>query len=345
MNKRIVIIVMLLAAVAARAFDFSATTPTGQTVYYSIIGATDVKVVNPDWDNRMPPSGFLALPATVNNGGVTYQVKAIDAQAFMSCDMITGVSVPEGVTSIGRMAFAFCSALDSIVLPTTLESIGSMAFTGTAYYSDNSNINDQGLMIIDHYIIAARPNISTTVSVPTGILGLGNMAFYNCQQMPKVIIPTSVRFIGENTFSSCTGLDTVWMRSAQPPTLESNSFMDVTGFTVAVPCQAEATYRGAENWSALDIVPKCKPYITLPGREDTSWVGIENVEERTFTAVAVEGGLQVVLPDGYGCSIYDGMGRIVATLRNSGFVPLKNKGLYLVGSTQFGKTIKLIFSN
>lgn len=343
MNKRIVIIVMLLAAVAARAFDFSATAPTGQTVYYSIIGSSTVKVVNPDWDYYTQPSGFLTLPSTVEYNAITYNVTAIDIQAFMSCESLTGVSVPEGVTSIGRMAFAFCSALDSIVLPTTLDVIGTMAFTGTAYYSNNDNITPEGLMFIGSYLIAARPSIADAVEVPSGTLGLGNMAFYNCQQMPKIQLPSTLRFIGENAFSNCVSLDTVWMIAFVPPTLESNSFLDVPDFVVSVPCGARGTYLASENWSNLTIIQRCNkpdinPFPPIP-------IGIDDIEEFPFTVVAVEGGLQIVLPDGYGCTVNDVLGRTVATLRNSGFVPLSNKGLYLVGIPQFGKTVKVIFNN
>lgn len=333
---------MLLAATAARAFDFSATASTGQTVYYSIVNTTNVKVVNPDWDYYAQPSGFLALPSTVAHNGVNYHLTAIDAQAFQYCESLTGISIPEGVTSIGRMAFAFCSSLDSIVLPTTLESLGTMAFTGTAYYSDNTNINSQGLMLIGQYIIAARPNISETVIIPSGTLGLGNMAFYNCTQMPKIILSSTLRFIGENTFSSCMSLDTVRLMSATPPTLESNSFLDVPDFTVVVPCGAGETYRDADNWDEFEIVETCKPYVPFPVFPTQ---GIDDIEGNSFMVTAIEGGLHIVLPDGYGCTVHDVMGRMVGTLPCSGFVPLTNKGLYLVSSPLLGKSAKVIFNN
>ena len=79
--KRIVIIVMLLAATAARAFDFKLAAPTGQEVYYTVVaGTSTVKVVSPNWDVYTQPTGLLELPTTVEHDGTTYAVKSIDAE-------------------------------------------------------------------------------------------------------------------------------------------------------------------------------------------------------------------------------------------------------------------------
>ena len=190
---------MLLAAPAARAFDFRAQAPSGQWVYYTVIDDNSVKVVNPDWDSRTPPSGVLTIPATATNStnGTTYNVTVIDAEAFKSCDGLTTVVIPEGVTRIGRMAFAYCTALDSVSLPSTLTYIGSMAFTSTSFYS-TSHLNADGLLIAGAYLIGSLSSITGSITVPEGVQGLGNMAFYNCASMERVNLPAGMRFIGEN---------------------------------------------------------------------------------------------------------------------------------------------------
>ena len=354
-KKGIIIIAMLLAAVAARAFDFRVATAAGQYVYYSIIpGTTTVKAVNPNWSSHAEPMGFLALPATVEHNGVTYQLKAVDAEAFRGCSSLTGVSLPEGVTSLGRMAFAFCSSLDSIVLPSTLLEIGSMAFTSTAYYGDNSNISPEGLMFIGPYVIAARASIDTVVVVPEGTLGVGNMAFYSCEQMPQAVLPETLRFIGENAFNNCQSLDTLKVLNPVPPALGANAFLNVPAFTVAVPCGAGDAYGEAGGWSELTIVeimcpptpptPPDPPDPPEPPTPPTPPAGIDEAQATSFAAVAVEGGLQIQLSDGQTCTVRDIMGRVIAQLRNTGFVPLNNAGLYLVENPSLQKTIKVIFS-
>ena len=314
---------MLLAATAARAFDFRATAPSGQWLYYTIVDEGCVKVVNPDWDTRTPPSGVLRIPATATNidNNTSYQVIAIDAEAFKRCDGLTTVILTEGIASIGRMAFAFCSALDSVALPSTITYIGSQAFTGTSFFS-SSHLNDEGLLIADGYLIGARTSITGTITVPAGVQGLGNMAFYSCGLMERVILPEGLRFIGENAFQDCMALDTVEIHEATPPALEANAFTNVYDFAILVPCHSASTYREAEAWSSLSIVEHCLP-------DDPS--GIEEAETQLFAATAIDGGIRLILPEGCQGAICDILGRRIATAASGeSMVPLSMHGVYIV---------------
>lgn len=332
--KRIVIIVMLLAATAARAFDFKLAAPTGQEVYYTVVaGTSTVKVVSPNWDVYTQPTGLLELPTTVEHDGTTYAVKSIDAEAFAYCTELTGIVIPEGVTSIGRMAFFYCTALDSIVLPSTLEVLGTQAFNTTAYLNDNSRWTD-GMLIIGTYLIKTRASVHDSVGVPEGITGLGNMAVYNCTLITNITLPSTLRFIGENAFNSCSALDTVTVLATVPPSLDVNSFLNVSDFTVFVPCGSRAAYDAAPNWSTLTLVEMCDP------------VGIAEVEQvPQLAATSVAGGIVVSGTQGQHCTVRDLLGRPVATVDGDNtFIPLTAHGIYLVSSAE-GKTIKVVFNN
>ncbi len=54
----------------------------------------------------------------------------IPAEAFTGNNMLSGLTVPEGITSIGKQAFFGCGRLVSIKLPDSLKTIGSNAFRG-----------------------------------------------------------------------------------------------------------------------------------------------------------------------------------------------------------------------
>ncbi len=331
MTRKIILIAMLLVATAARAFDFRVEVAAGQKVYFTIISGTNtVKVVNPDWDSYTPPMGALTLPATVENSGTTYDVVAIDERAFQGCTEITAIVVPEGVTRIGRLAFAQCSALASISLPSTLTMLGSYAFTGTAYFGNNDNITDEGLLFIGSYLIASAPSaVGSAVVLPEGTLGVGNMALYTCSTVERITLPATVRFIGEQAFNGCSSLDTIEMLGSVPPTLESNAFTDVGSFTVLVPCQSGDAYRSASNWSTLNIVEKC------------SHSGVEIADTVLPTIMPVSGGLLIENEGNETCIVSDVMGRTVAQ-RRSGFVALPAKGVYLV-SLPGRKAIKVMY--
>ena len=69
----------------------------------------------------------ISLPSNIN--GLT--VTAIGDSAF-SYTRLTGVAIPDSVTSIGNSSFSCCFDLQSIVIPDSVTDIGDRAF-----FSDN----------------------------------------------------------------------------------------------------------------------------------------------------------------------------------------------------------------
>jgi hypothetical protein len=62
-------------------------------------------------------NGVVAIPSTINGLPVT----SIGDYAFQGSS-ITGVTIPNSLTSIGNYAFAWCSSLTNITLGSTLTS-------------------------------------------------------------------------------------------------------------------------------------------------------------------------------------------------------------------------------
>ena len=348
-------IAVLVAATVARTADFSATAPTGQTLYYNITSSTTLSVVAPggsSWSGYTAPAGRLQIPSQVTYNGTDYTVtaiandalrqcmdltsvtvpgtvKSIGYTAFFRCTALTSVFVADGLETIGRMAFAACAALDTIELPMSLVQIGISAFIGTAYESDAANWSG-GMMCIGKYVVAVNTTIDSTVIVPYGMLGIGNGAFYYCHNLPKVVLPGGLRFIGNLAFSDCEVLDTVVMLAPEPPTLGDDAFAGVPSVTVVVPCGSGAAYRSAQCWSALNIV------------EDTCPVAIVNVADEEVSVAVVSGRVVVSGAHGSPVRVCDMMGRTVyAAQCGVHVVPLPSKGIYLV--TVGGATRKVAY--
>ena len=137
--KRLItmMLLVLLGVWRAAAYDFAATAPTGQTLYYAFVDG-GVAVVHPNnspspasgWNNFTRPEGALTIPANAEYNGLSYNVVMVDANAFFGCDLITSVTVLEGVEALGLSAFRLCSSLTSISLPSTLDTIDRYAFYG-----------------------------------------------------------------------------------------------------------------------------------------------------------------------------------------------------------------------
>ena len=74
-------------------------------------------------------------PGIDGNYEVPSDVTYICPRAFVSCDKLTNIILPEGLTGIGHTAFWGCSALTSIVIPEGVSSIGHRAFVGCNFTS------------------------------------------------------------------------------------------------------------------------------------------------------------------------------------------------------------------
>lgn len=194
---------VLLGAFApqVRAYDFSATTTSGQTLYYTILSdGVSVAVVFPNsnatsgsqvWNNHTKPTGNLVIPSTVTNGGATYTVTQIGNYTFCDCDDITHVTIPNTVTIIGYNAFTSCSGLLSVALG-------------------------------------------------NGLLTIGDYAFSYCVGLTTIIIPQSLTLLGKGAFKSCSGLTSVEFNAANcsiPDDVDGNTApftycSNITSFTI-----------------------------------------------------------------------------------------------------------------
>ncbi|MBQ9373034.1 MAG: leucine-rich repeat domain-containing protein [Thermoguttaceae bacterium] len=66
----------------------------------------------------------LVLPSTIRGT----KVVAVADKAFLNCEPLRSVVVPEGVETIGAYAFCYCKKLRNVVLPESVKSIGSVGF-------------------------------------------------------------------------------------------------------------------------------------------------------------------------------------------------------------------------
>lgn len=88
-------------------------------------------------------------------------VRAIGERAFMNCENLTGITIPEGVTSIGSQAFQSCTGLLKIVIPDSVTKIDNYAFYGCSSLKE--------------------------ITVPAGVTALESYTFTNCTKLERII--------------------------------------------------------------------------------------------------------------------------------------------------------------
>lgn len=136
---------------------------------------------------------------------------------------LTGVSIPDGVTSIYGYTFNDCTSLSSVTIPESVESIEYFAFGNCA--------------ALDEIVVPAKR--------------LGSQVFKGCTGLTKVDLPY-IQSFGSNCFSGCTKLATVIVRNNAVPSVISDSLAGTavasgTGY-IYVPKASIDSYKTTSHW-------------------------------------------------------------------------------------------------
>ena len=111
-----------------------------------------------------------------------------------------GIFLPETLLTIGENAFSKCGTVSNLVIPSSVETIGISAFSELTYLSQLSFSHDSALRTInDNAFKGTILGIDTsTLELPEGIETIGKEAFSFKSGLSELIIPTSVKTIGDN---------------------------------------------------------------------------------------------------------------------------------------------------
>ena len=241
--------------------------------------------------DRSDASGYVTIPATVNNNGTTYTVTAIGNYAFSGCDAITGISIPNtvltignqafynctgltevtmsnSVTSIGNSAFYNCSALTSISIPSTVTSIGSQAFdkcsglsrvdiTDIAAWCNISFASNAANPLYNAHHLYLNGGLVTDLAIPNSVTAISNYAFNGCSDLTSLTIPSSISTIGSYAFWGCVGLTNLVIPSSIS-TIGSSAFKGCVGLTnLVIPGSVTAinkyAFAGCDELSSIMV--------------------------------------------------------------------------------------------
>lgn len=121
--------------------------------------------------------GLVVIPSVIDGLPVT----AIGESAFSLplSPSLTGITIPNSVTSIGDNAFNGCTCATSVTIPNSVTNIGAWAF------------EDCGL---------------TALTIPDSVASIGEGAFFSCGSLTNVAIPKNVTNIGDAAFAACAQL-------------------------------------------------------------------------------------------------------------------------------------------
>jgi hypothetical protein len=122
-------------------------------------------------------------------------ITSINVHAFFWYTNLTGITIPDSVTSIWDQAFAFCLNLTAI----------NVASGNTNYSSEQGVLYNK-----DKTTLVAYPGKkSGAFTIPNSVTSIEGAAFQCCQSLTGITIPNSVESIGYMAFQYCAGLTSV----------------------------------------------------------------------------------------------------------------------------------------
>ncbi len=144
----------------------------------------------------------VTTPTTLGGNAV----RIIGDICFYGNDLLTSVTVSEGVVQIYPSSFMNCTQLESISLPSTLSILGDFAFSNCS--SLKAIALPSGMTHINEHTFAYCSSLET-VSIPSSVRAIGKDAFLECHALTSVTLPAGVTEIEEKTFNNCENLATV----------------------------------------------------------------------------------------------------------------------------------------
>ncbi|UZQ50261.1 cadherin-like beta sandwich domain-containing protein [Clostridium kluyveri] len=169
-------------------------------------------------------SGDIIIPATVTNGGNTYDVIAIGKYAFSNCTSLTSVQLPNSIKDIRHYAFYGCTGLNSIIIPKSVNYIGEWVFRGSGIIN---MVIPNSVTYIGSYAFDGCKNL-TNIVIPNIITSIEGNTFRSCSMLTSITIPSSVTSIGDLAFAGCSSLRSVYF-DGNKPNWTTESYLPFSG--------------------------------------------------------------------------------------------------------------------
>ena len=300
-QKKFLIAAIGLSLIAPSIF---AQTFVAGGLQYTIDGDSAVVKANSKADES------ITIPESVEySDGETqkkYAAKGIAASGFFGCTKLKNITFPNTLTDIGRAAFWNCKSLEEIDFPesvtvlnpavfTTCRSLKRISFGKNLKYiepgsfmqctsldnieisEDNPYFKAEGGTVYtkNGETLLAHAGSAEHFSPPEGVETIANSAFWYCENLKAVTLPTSlttieqdafngsglstvsipqsVETIGDMAFAYCKSLDTVKVWWTNPPTIALTTFQN-NAKTLITPTGTTKTYKKTMGWNMFQNI-------------------------------------------------------------------------------------------
>lgn len=231
--------------------------------------------------------------------------ESIGSYAFYGCSYLTEITIPERVEVIGDYAFYGCTDIEEIYFnATSMDDLSSYDYVFYNAGTDTSGIAvvfGANVTKVPAYLFCPSdssyaPKLTSVefgedsacysignsafyycddleeIAIPSGVISIGALAFYGCAGLTDMELPSGLERIGDSAFRYCDGLEYVIIPLGVE-SIGSSAFEYCDSLTVY--CEADATPSGwSSSWNNSS-----RPVVYGYGSEEYTYTFITNGAE------------------------------------------------------------------
>lgn len=234
-------------------------------------------------------TGTLTLPETLTYiGGHAFNgcsftgelhlpnsLEYIGSSAFNSAgNFVGGLRIPDKITKLNESTFSGSGFSGHLDLNNVIEFDGNefsgCGFTGVLIIPDGTiKIPDyfmpdpptgkgfskiifpSSLKQIGKGAFQFQRRLCEDIIFPEGLVSIEAQAFYECYNIPRIELPSSLQTINRYAFNGCHNISNIVCHAVEPPSVMEDAFSGVAkdNFTVEVPAQSVTRYKTESGWS------------------------------------------------------------------------------------------------
>ena len=175
---------------------------------------------------------------------------ATGSNAFASCTGLKKITFPDSLRTFGSNTLTGCTALEEVIIPEGVTSLGTNTFNSCSSLKTvklPSTLTDLGTAFYGCQGLEA-------IDIPSSVTSISSNAFYGCTHLAEVTIPEGVVTIGNSAFANCTSLEEIELPSSVTLlgaySLSRNNKLKTIVLN-SCPKSANSTTGSENSWTAL----------------------------------------------------------------------------------------------